>query len=470
MDGALASLETYLSAYPFATLSSAGFYGLLISLAVPSVRRVLVPYLGHPVAPNQHYLQAFDTFRGFAAALVAIGHCWWATHPVFHATQKVAQFIAFGQKAVPMFAVLSGFLIYRSVLSIRSVQDLRAYVIRRAFRIYPVYLLGVGLAVVCGQYISGQHVSPLSFLVSDVLMLNIVGWPGGFANPVTWSLYIEVMFYAFLPLAFLTLGRRHLIQAAAIGLLALLAADYPSRVFGLWKFFLIGILASEFASSISFAKLNQRHARIATLLLGLGVGLLIYDFGGMRHDWVSRLGLTTAHGEGNTVGLGLACFLILVSVCYLPRTAAILNVLPLRLLGVISYSVYIVHFFYIYANFPELGSFSRAGTPQLLQHFESLPQMPAWYLPVLFFPGIFFWSVVAFLLVERPGIQLGKRIVDRMRAGETPLHSTRTLLSRLHQSRPSHDGASGDPAVPNASDGFIDPAKTGRVSDQRPER
>src|SRR5262245_24983403 len=417
MDGALSSFGTYLSAYPFATLSSAGFYGSLIALAVPSVRQVLVPYLGHPVAPNQQYLQAFDTFRGFAAALVAIGHCWWATHPVFHATQMAVPLIAFGQKAVPMFAVLSGFLIYRSVLLIRSVQDLRAYVIRRAFRIYPVYLLGVCLGIICSQYIAGQYISPLSFLVSDVFMLNIVGWPGGFANPVTWSLYIEVMFYAFLPLAFLALGRKHLIWACAIGLLALIAADYPSRVFGLWKFFLIGILASELAGSAAFGRFSQRYARLTTAMLGLGVALLMYDFGGMRHDWVSRLGLTTAHAEGNTVGLGLACFLILVSFCHLPRLGAKLNALPFRLLGIISYSVYIIHFFYIYANFPELGSFARAGTPPMFQHFELLPRMPAWYLPVLFFPGIFFWSVITFLLVERPGIQLGKRIVDAMRRG-----------------------------------------------------
>jgi peptidoglycan/LPS O-acetylase OafA/YrhL len=417
MHDALASLGASLAAYPFATLSSAGFYALLIALAVPSVRRVLVPYLGHPVTPNQQYLLAFDTFRGFAAALVALGHCWWATHPLFHPTQKAIQFIAFGQKAVPMFAVLSGFLIYRSVLLIRSVQDLRAYVIRRAFRIYPVYLLGVGLAVICSQYIAGQYVTPLSFLVSDVFMLNVLGWPGGFGNPVTWSLYIEVVFYALLPLAFLALGRRHLIQASAIGLLVLIAADFPSRTFGLWKFFLIGILASEVAGSAAFARLSQSYAWVISIMLGLGIALLIYDFGGMENDWVSSLGLTTAHGEGNTVGLGLACFLILVSFCHLPRLSAMLNVLPLRLLGVISYSVYIVHFFYIYANFPELGSFTRAGTPPMFQHFESLPQMSAWYLPFFFFPGVFFWSVITFLLVERPGIQLGKRIVDATRRG-----------------------------------------------------
>ena len=162
------------------------------------------------------------------------------------------------------------------------------------------------------------------------------------------------------PLAFLTLGRKYLILASAIGLLALVAADYPSRV-SIWKFFLIGILASEVAGSAAFAKLSQSYAWIMTAVLR-GVALLIYDFGGMRHDWVSRLGLTTAHGEGNTVGLGLACFLILWFRFAVPRLSAILNVLPLRLLGVVMASM-VYDFFYIYANFPELGSFTRQLRP-----------------------------------------------------------------------------------------------------------
>ncbi len=47
---------------------------------------------------------------------VALAHCWWATHPVFHSTQLAAPWIAYATKWVSIFAVLSGFLIYRSGL------------------------------------------------------------------------------------------------------------------------------------------------------------------------------------------------------------------------------------------------------------------------------------------------------------------------------------------------------------------
>jgi hypothetical protein len=77
----------------------------------------------------------------------------------------------------------------------------------------------------------------------------------------------------------------------------------------------------------------------------------------------------------------------------------------MRMIGVISYSVYLTHFFYILANFPEIKVFTRAGTDPLVTHFSSLPAAPIWYLPILFVPGALFWGAVSFVLAERPGIQ-----------------------------------------------------------------
>ena len=114
--GAKAAMH-YLWAYPFATASSVACYAVLIALAIPRSRRAIAPSLGHPVRPHQEYLDAFDTIRGLAAAWVALGHCWWASYPLFASTQQIFPWIAYNTKAVPIFAVLSGFLIYRSVLS-----------------------------------------------------------------------------------------------------------------------------------------------------------------------------------------------------------------------------------------------------------------------------------------------------------------------------------------------------------------
>ena len=90
--------------------------------------------------------------------------------------------------------------------------------------------------------------------------------------------------------------------------------------------------------------------------------------------------------------------------------------LPLRLLGLISYSVYLIHLFYILANFPQIGLFTRAGTTPSYEQMRLLPQMPVWYLPLVFFPGALMWGVVSYVLVERPGIRAGRYLVARARA------------------------------------------------------
>jgi peptidoglycan/LPS O-acetylase OafA/YrhL len=240
-------------AYPFAVRSSLAFYALLLTLVFPYTRRHVLPLFEHPVAPHQAYLPGFDFLRGLAALLVAISHCWWATYPVFAATQydPAGQFIAYGAKGVPIFATLSGFLIYRAAQgAVGSIEGLRRYVIRRFFRIYPAYALGVLLALAAWQYVAGTNYSATGYFLSDLLMLPVFDWPAGYANPPTWSLYVEVTFYAFMPLALIVLGRSKMVLFCAIGISTMAVADFDGRAFSLWRFFLFGILASEIAEKI----------------------------------------------------------------------------------------------------------------------------------------------------------------------------------------------------------------------------
>jgi|SRR5579872_268063 len=375
-------------------------------MAIPRLRPHLTYLFAHPIPPNQTYQLGFDTLRGFAAIYVAFGHCWWATYPIFAKTQFAAPFVAYNTKAVPIFAVLSGFLIYRSCVSaVTSIENLRAYIIRRFFRIYPVYLLGIALCLLMGQYVDSAHFTSVGYLVSDIFMFTSLNWPGGFGNPPTWSLYIEVAFYVLLPIMLVTVGQKRMTAFCTVLLIACIVADYPSRVFVLWRYFFIGIIASEISKKMSF--------RSAAIAFVAGLALFYYDLGGPAHDWLGLLGVGQVHQDHSTLGLGLACGLILAAFPHLPRIGAMLNVLPLRLLGVISYSVYVIHFFYIRANFPEITLFSQAGSDPLYQHFKTIAPFPALYLPLLFFPGVLFWGAVSFILVERPGILLGRAILKQ---------------------------------------------------------
>lgn len=395
----------------------------MIALVVPTARLYLLRFFTHPIPPHQQYQLGFDTLRGFAAIFVAFGHCWWATYPVFAATQLAVPFIALNTKGVPIFAVLSGFLIYRSgLLAVGSVTQLRAYLIRRFFRIYPVYFLGILLSLLMGQYVSSAQFSSSGYLVADLFMFTSFSWPGGYANPPTWSLYVEVAFYAVLPLAILAVGARRMLAFCLILLIASVVADYPSRFFVLWRYFFIGIIASEASKKLDFWP--------ALIAFAAGVGLVVYDLGGTANDWLGHLGIGQVHDDGSTLGLGLGCGLLLASLPHLPTIGAALNVAPLRILGVISYSVYIIHFFYIRANFPEITLFTQAGTEPLHRHFQTIAPFPAWYLPFVFFPGVLFWGAVSFLLVERPCIRLGSAIVKRKSSQRLPEVTDEALQRR----------------------------------------
>lgn len=400
------------TAYPFATASSGAFYFLLLLVAIPTTRRLVEPFFAHPVPPNQKYLAGFDPLRGIAAAMVAMGHCWWATYPMFASTQFAVPWLAYSTKWVSIFAVLSGFLIYRSGISaIRSYDGLRAYVIRRFFRVYPVYALGVLLCLALSQYSGNPNVDPVSYFFSDLFMFPVLSWPGGFANPPAWSLYVEVAFYAALPLALVVVGQRRVVLICGLGIAAMVLADNQSRVYALWKYFLFGMAASEISPTLS---------RRAALLLGAaGIALLVLDFNGPRFDWAAKLGIGIKHQDEQTIGLGLGISMFLAALPHLKWLSSMLSVLPFRILGVISYSVYITQFFYIYANVPEIGLFTNAGTQDMYKHFSQMPSYSGWYLPLVFFPGAIFWGAVSFLIVERPGMMFGHAILKRRRQEAT---------------------------------------------------
>lgn len=425
-----------LAKYPIATVSSAAFYGLMIAAAVPASRARLVRYFSHPISPQQSFLSSMDALRGFAAAFVAFAHCWHWTYPVFYKTQLTVPALGYGAKAVPMFALLSGFLIYRSVRKMETREDARYYIARRIFRIYPLYLLSVALCLVLGQVASdNRDIGTLAYLVSEIFMLRSLGFPL-FANPVTWSLYVEVIFYVFLPIYAMFVGRARILPASIVMLVVLILADQvPGREFQLWKYFFFGIIASEL--SLRFER--ELGTWIGSAILATGTLLLILDIGGPRYDWVAHSGLVKRNLSEYTVGLGIAFAMIAASVPHVAPAGRILNLFPLRFIGVVSYSVFIVHPFYLMVNFPDLILRRVGAQTELWRTHEA---MADWYMPLLFAPGIFAWAAITFVLIERPALIAGSSAIQRYRNfGSRPDASAPTMVEPIRLTLAKTGGA-----------------------------
>ncbi|MBO3270327.1 acyltransferase family protein [Hymenobacter defluvii] len=151
-------------------------------------------------------LELLEAIRGFAASYVVIHHFIGFTtlkqtlHPLLRLPFR------FGQEAVIVFFLMSGFVIciatYKS-----SQQDIRTFFYKRFFRIYPIFLATLGLSVLValcnGESFSSKDTG--NFLGNLLMLQDTPDKPGGVIQPflknhALWSLSYEWWFYMlFLP-------------------------------------------------------------------------------------------------------------------------------------------------------------------------------------------------------------------------------------------------------------------------------
>lgn len=174
--------------------------------------------------PQQRF-DILDDCRGIAIILVFFRHCesflppslsqilydpWSFLLTVFAGKadlHKLVSFILFfpfhiGWTALPIFFVVSGFCIHLTYCQQRQ-PDLKAFYVRRFFRIYPAYLLAVLFFALCFP-LTRLPFNKLTYwgqLVTHVLLChNISELSVCSINPAFWTIAIEVQLYLLFPL------------------------------------------------------------------------------------------------------------------------------------------------------------------------------------------------------------------------------------------------------------------------------
>lgn len=126
-----------------------------------------------------------------------------------------------GTLGVNMFFVISGFLITRILLLARRKNELdnqsmlltiKAFIIRRCLRIFPIYYLYVGILYFFGRSILKmditQNIAYFLTYTSNFLFFFEQQWDGYISH--TWSLSVEEQFYLVFPWIVLFIGRKYL--------------------------------------------------------------------------------------------------------------------------------------------------------------------------------------------------------------------------------------------------------------------
>ncbi len=317
---------------------------------------------------QQQKLIGFDSIRGVAALLVFIFH-FYGINQLSHVHflgMNLAPVFQAGHIGLDMFFVLSGFLIYRSIYFHGANMK---YLQRRFLRIAPIYYfsLFIFLIFVVPQMMLTR--SGLMNIASHLLFLQSMSASTYYGiNPVLWSLSVEMIFYAFLPIFFLFTRRNTLL--ILLGCLLMVSITYWFRVYiadfypawnqeqriiytenfiGLLDHFAFGILASWATIFIAHKQsMQSATAKLAALLLLLislgGLGISIHLFATLqqtfRDHYYSQVFLHSL------VGLSTASFLFSLAHTFSWVKTAVSNRVLLGV-GTISYSFYIWHFIII---------------------------------------------------------------------------------------------------------------------------
>lgn len=144
-----------------------------------------------------------DGYRALAALAVVLTHVGFETGRSLNGHTGYS-FLARGDIGVPVFFVLSGFLLYRPMvlarLSGRQLPRLSDYFTKRALRILPAYWVSVVIAMLLLDVNAGARHSAAEW-VRYLTFTQVYSWSFKTVGlEQDWSLCVEVAFYLLLPL------------------------------------------------------------------------------------------------------------------------------------------------------------------------------------------------------------------------------------------------------------------------------
>lgn len=370
---------------------------------------------------------AIDGIRWYAAALIFFVH---ASGPVTGLLQKIPEiqhtapsdigvrisdFIHRGQHGVDVFFLISGFLMGRIIAARGERFSYPEFLRSRFVRIYPAFLASLLICVAYFPQQYGWRFTPYDFLGNLVFLnalpsLNVFGY-----NYVSWSLGFEFAFYLIIPLV--VLFRRFpakYVAGAALALALLFIGPPVLRMQGLFVGFFISARSDDELKKIA-ARIPLWPALIAYASIVMLYRSEVLDFG-YTFYWLF---------------LAAASILFIKVVFNDNFLNRLFRSTAMRVLGTISYSVYLLH--------PVCISIAHAHIlPLFSPHLLS-----AWVAVFIFLSAsaalTLVASFVSWYLFERPYFagRTHPKVADQAKAGSiTPMEEATAVNSETSFASP----------------------------------
>lgn len=345
-----------------------------------------------------------DGLRAVAALAVMVEHLLGdllrqihpGSGPMSMAARSVVENLSLGRFGVALFFLISGFVV---PFSIQGERPLRHFAIARLFRLYPALWLALAVLAVAA-WLSGDTPSMATVLANMTMAPPLFGQP--WLSPIYWTLFVELVFYGLVALLFAAGMLRHIgaLLGLGLGLIAATAlpvqlrvhdvAALPVQYLGMHLSFLfLGLLLRLWLVE------RRPGARRSAVALGLAqlMGVCaISAYSLARGDHFIMEGLKPV------LGAYLIAVAIILAAIKLerPRSASLAGI------GLISYAMYLFHGPVNAAVYRVLRLTGQPGDLAIMLICIGLTLALSWLI---------------YRLVERPMIQLGRRLASKPEAG-----------------------------------------------------
>ncbi len=304
-----------------------------------------------------------DGLRGSAIGLVILFHLAMVLPGIPHGLHKL---MLFGWSGVDLFFVLSGFLIGGILLDHQDSENYyKPFYARRFFRIIPIYLVvlaGYALCWIAGgdirRTLIGNAGRPMPWYIYLTFTNNLwLAWHNTMDVflPVSWSLAVEEQFYLTLPLLVRLIRPKYFAKLVfsitgmivALRIMASMSGHvYQNQVYVLPWFradsLMIGVICAMLIRNGRVKTFLIRNVWVLyTVLLSIG-GFLIASGGTLPgkddspNTPIMTVGLTL-------IAVFYAAFLLLCLIRPSHPSSSLMRARPLRYLGKLSYSIYLIH-------------------------------------------------------------------------------------------------------------------------------
>ena len=284
-------------------------------------------------------IRYIDGLRAIAVLMVVFFHCASYAPPV--ANGVLAHALREGYHGVDLFFILSGFCLSYAVLS--RVADGRPvffdfsnYAATRLVRILPPFWAGfaataaiMAATAATGWVLPSPPVNPVHSVLDGVRQLSLIYPPnhGVFINGSFWTLAVEFRWYFAVPFLILLWVRSpRAFLALACACVVLFAITHRIFDVGSLPAFMLGIVAADAQIREHAWRRWAGPAAIAALVLAIFVE--------------SRGQAVQSHTQ---LPWQLTVFFFVVAAGYYGWLRRALSVVPLTLIGLVSYSIYLTH-------------------------------------------------------------------------------------------------------------------------------